>query len=188
MICNRRQTTEAQRHRALTEGITPFVHASLHPSFPNSVWERMPSNPRSQTLFGNACPRTLVPKLCLGTHAFEPSFPNSVWERMPSKFCFESTPRRETEFRRPAFPNRSLGTREQETNHRGTENSQRGTTPYPRSHALRGNARWDALRPVWHTVVTQSVEACVPTQSVGTRIKGKRYVTCPTPPVPPPST
>src|SRR6516225_6910159 len=38
----------------------------------------------------------LVPKLCLGTH--------------PSKLCFASWPGRETEFRKPAFLNRSLGT------------------------------------------------------------------------------
>src|SRR5712692_2896201 len=39
----------------------------------------------------------LVPKLCLGTHV--------------PKLRFESGRRRETEFRRQAFPNRSLGTR-----------------------------------------------------------------------------
>src|SRR5262249_7182839 len=42
-------------------------------------------------------------------------------------------------------------------------------TQLPRSHALRGNARRDALRYVSHSEPTQSVEACVPTQSVGTR-------------------
>jgi hypothetical protein len=43
-------------------------------------------------------------------------------------------------------------------------------THYPdRSHALRGNAAPDALRPA----LTQSVNGCIPTQSVGT-INGGR--------------
>src|SRR6516164_5109283 len=37
------------------------------------------------------------------------SFPNSCLGTHSSKLCFEAPP--ETEFRKPAFPNRSLGTR-----------------------------------------------------------------------------
>jgi cytochrome c oxidase assembly factor CtaG/ferredoxin len=39
-----------------------------------------------------------------------------------------------------------------------------------RSHALRGNARWDALRPVPQKPRHRASHTCVPAQSVGTRI------------------
>src|SRR5207237_5859074 len=57
-----------------------------------SVSERLLSFSRSQTLFGNACSRSLVPKLCLGTPALET--------------LFREVQARETEFRGNAFPNR----------------------------------------------------------------------------------